>query len=146
VFAHVLVALAAATTTLPAKGEIKPVTAAEQVRVAALPVATRVGAKLGRPSCPSGVPNRVGATFQCTVAVGDAVVPFLVRVGDGATLSVTQAWAVAPSASVIAAAGPKAKCGGRKVHTGPVGSVVNCTVAGSTVKVRFTSLGSVARV
>ena len=145
--AHVLLTvLAAASTTGPARGEVKPAAAAAVVRQSALPVATGVRATLGPPACPSGVTDRVGAVFQCTVPIGDATVPFLVRIGPTA-MTASQHWAVIPAATVAVVAGAGARCGTRKVVTGPPGSAVTCTVAGRTVLVRITSLsGALERV
>ena len=147
VFAHVLVALLVSTpTTLPAKGDVKPAAAVAVVRQVALPVATGVRASMGAPSCPSAVPNRVGAVFQCTVLIGDATVPFLVHITT-ATLTVTQLWAVIPATVAEAAAGVGAKCGVRKMLTGPPGSLIACTVAGQSAQVRISTLaGAVVRV
>ena len=147
VFAHVLIALLASTpTTVQANGDVKPAAAVAVVRQVALPVATGVKAKLGTPSCPSAVPNRVGGVFQCTVAIGDATVPFLVHISTAA-LTATQLWAVIPATLAEGVAGAGAKCDARKMLTGPPGSTIACIVAGRSVPVRISTLaGAVARV
>lgn len=139
-FAHVLASVLLATTTLPAKGEVKPATAAASVRATALPTAQRLRLTLGRPSCPTGVPNRPGTVFQCTVAMADAVVPYLVTVSPLSSLLVTQLWAVIPSTVMVAAAGKGARCGRRKAISAPPGSVLTCTVGTAAVRLRVSTV------
>lgn len=138
VLAHVLAAVLLATN--PTAAEVKPTVAAAQVRAVALPLAEQLRVTLGKPACPSSVPVKTGAVFQCTVPFGDVAVPFLVQIDAGGTLSVTQPWAVLTASTAAYVAGPKAKCGTHKVLTGPVGSTITCTVAGKQVKVLITSL------
>jgi len=147
VFAHVLVALLASTPTTPAaNGDVKPAAAVAVVHQVALPLATGVKAVLGTPSCPSAVPNRVGAVFQCTVPIGDATVPFLVQIRSAA-LTATQLWAVIPVTVAQAVAGVGSRCGVRKMLTGPPGSIIACVAAGRSVPVRISTLaGAVVRV
>ena len=96
---------------------------------------------MGKPACPSGVPDSAGGTFQCTVAIGDATVPFIVSIaGSGPRLIAQQSWAVLNSSTAALAAGSGATCGTRRVVAAPVGSVITCNAKGRSVRLRITSL------
>ena len=123
----------ATTTTSRAVLPFDPKAVVAAVRSAAFAPATRVAAKVGTPSCPSGIKPAVGLTFQCLVPFDTTPVAFLVSIGLGGSLDIHPTFPVVSLASARLLAGGGA-CGPAKAKfvVLPIGATLDCTFGAAT--------------
>ncbi len=137
----------AATGTTKAGKVATPVpkAVAAAVIASATPVAARLGAKLGRPSCPPVEKARAGLTLQCTVAFDKNAVAWLVTLAAGGTLSAGPTFPVVSRRQAELAAGPGSSCAMAPFVGVPIGATVTCSVAKSTIELTVLADGALGR-
>jgi hypothetical protein len=122
--------------------EYRPAELADAVRVAALPIATSASAILGVPACPSGVKRSPTMAAQCLVAFDKTLVPFVVAVGSGGTLTASPVFVVVARVELereIARANTDAvSCGKSPVVVVPSGSAADCRIGKRAVNAIIT--------
>jgi hypothetical protein len=123
----------------------EPKAVAAAVTTSATPVAVRLGAKLGRPSCPPVEKPRVGLTLQCTVAFDTSPVAWLVTLRTGGILDAAPTFPVVSRRQAELAAGGGSACRLAAFVGVPVGATVNCTVAKAAVDLTVGADGSLRR-
>lgn len=122
---------------------------AAQVRAAvtasAKPVATTLGARLGKPSCPPVEKPRVGLTLQCLVAFDKSLLGWLVTLTPSGALDARPTFPVVSKRIVESQAGSGATCDMAAFVGLPVGATVSCRAGKATIEFAMTAEGSLQR-
>jgi hypothetical protein len=135
----------AATTTVKTVSGPEPKAVAAAVTASASPVASRLGAKLGRPTCPPVEKPRVGLTLQCTVAFEKSPVAWLVTLKTGGVLEATPTFPVISKRQAELLAGTGSTCSMAPFVGVPIGATVTCTVAKATTTLRVAPDGTLTK-
>jgi hypothetical protein len=123
--------------------ESKAVVAA--VTASATPVATLLGAKLGRPSCPPVEKARVGLTLQCTVAFDKSPIAWLVTLRANSVLEAAPTFPVVSRRQAELVAGTGSTCQMASFTGIPVGATVTCAAGKATTTLTVAADGSLRR-
>lgn len=115
------------------------------VRSNAMPIATALGARLGKPSCPPVEKPHVGLTLQCLVTFDKSVVAWLVTLTSTGDLDATPTFPIVSKRRLESLAGTKATCDMPAFVGLPVGATLSCRVGKTTIEFRMTDAGSVQR-
>ncbi len=110
-----------------------------------MPLATALGAKLGKPSCPPVEKPRVGLTLQCLVAFDKSVVGWLVTLTRFGTLDAQPTFPIVSKRRLESQAGPGATCDVAPFVGLPVGATVSCRAGKADIEFRMTAAGTVQR-
>ncbi len=110
-----------------------------------MPVATALGAKLGKPSCPPVEKPRVGLTLQCLVAFDKSIVGWLVTLTQFGTLDAQPTFPIVSKRRLESLAGPGATCDVAPFVGLPVGATVSCRAGKADIEFRMTATGTVQR-
>ncbi len=135
------------TTTAPpftGKSGAKQVSAA--VTASATPVATTLGARLGKPSCPPVEKPKVGLTLQCLVAFDKSIVGWLVTLTPTGALDARPTFPIVSRRRLESLAGSGATCDMAAFVGLPVGATVSCRAGKATIEFRMTATGTLQRV
>lgn len=133
------------TTTAPFTSRSGPAEVSAAVRASATPVATALGAKLGKPSCPPVEKPRVGLTLQCLVAFDKSVVGWLVTLTRFGTLDAQPTFPVVSKRRLESLAGSGATCDMAPFIGLPVGAIVSCSAGKADIAFRMTAAGTMQR-
>ena len=136
---------ATTTTTVDSLTRPEPKAVVAAVIASASPVALRLGAKLGRPSCPPVEKARIGLTLQCTVAFDKSPVAWLVSLAAGGALIAAPTFPVVSRRQAELVAGPRSTCTMASFAGVPVGATVVCAVANTTIELAVLPDGTLRR-
>ena len=115
------------------------------VTASATPVATTLGARLGKPSCPPVEKPRVGLTLQCLVAFDKSLVGWLITLTPSGALDARPTFPVVSRRRMESLAGSGATCDMPAFVGLPVGATISCRAGKATVDFAMTAEGSVQR-
>ena len=132
------------TTTLaaPFTGKSGAAQVSAAVTASATPVASGLGATLGKPNCPLIEKPKVGLTLQCLVAFDKSLVGWLVTLTASGGLDARPTFPVVSKRRLESLAGSGATCDMAAFVGLPVGASVSCTVAKATTVFRMTPNGT----
>lgn len=136
---------AASTTKEVSVAGPQPKAVAAAVTASATPVATLLGAKLGRPSCPPVEKARVGLTLQCTVAFDKSPIAWLVTLRANSVLEAAPTFPVVSRRQAELVAGTGSTCQMAPFAGIPVGATVTCAARKATTTLTVAADGSLRR-
>ena len=133
------------TTAPPFSGKSGAAQVRAAVTASATPVATTLGARLGKPSCPPVEKPRVGLTLQCLVAFDKSLVGWLITLTPSGALDARPTFPVVSRRRMESLAGAGATCDMPAFVGLPVGATISCRAGKATVGFAMTATGSVQR-
>ncbi len=116
------------------------------ITASALPIASSLGAKLGKPNCPPVETPKVGLTLQCLVAFEKSIVGWLVTLTSAGGLDARPTFPIVSKRRLESLAGAGSVCDIPAFVGLPVGASVSCSTGKTATTFRMGANGAVQRV